>query len=302
MEREIYHIHTISQLHEAQNLPKPIHPLISIVDVSQWVIEEKWIGVKTTADLYSIALKDKSCGLMYGRHLYDFDEGVLIFTAPRQVNGVTKAQKLNEINGWMLFFHPDLIRNTPLAGIIGNYKFFDYDVYEALHLSATEQQTITDCVTMIKNEISENIDSHSQTIIASSLELMLNLSARYYERQFITRKKNNSDVVIQIEKLLKEYFKSDELNEKGLPAVKYLAAKVHLSPNYLSDLLRKETGMNTQDHIHHYLIEEAKKILLGTNKSISEIAYRLGFEYPQYFSKLFKQKTGNTPQEFRDMN
>lgn len=285
-----------------QGLPKPTHPLISIVDVSQWEIPEEWIGFKSTTALYSIALKDKSCGMQYGRDKYDFDEGVLIFTAPNQVQQITKAQQLNEIKGWMLFFHPDLIRHTSLGKNIDNYKFFGYDVYEALHLSDAEQQTITDCVNMIKKEIAERIDNHSQTVITSSLELLLNLSNRYYERQFITRKHSNSSIVTQVEKLLKEYFKSDALKENGLPTVKYLADQVHLSPSYLSDLLKKETGMNAQDHIHYYLIEEAKNILLNTNNSVGEIAYSLGFEYPQYFSKLFKLKTGQTPIEYRSLN
>lgn len=302
MKTEIHHIKSISQLHEMQGLPKPTHPLISIVDVSQWEIPEEWIGFKSTTALYSIALKDKSCGMQYGRDKYDFDEGVLIFTAPNQVQQITKAQQLNEIKGWMLFFHPDLIRHTSLGKNIDNYKFFGYDVYEALHLSDAEQQTITDCVNMIKKEIAERIDNHSQTVITSSLELLLNLSNRYYERQFITRKHSNSSIVTQVEKLLKEYFKSDALKENGLPTVKYLADQVHLSPSYLSDLLKKETGMNAQDHIHYYLIEEAKNILLNTNNSVGEIAYSLGFEYPQYFSKLFKLKTGQTPIEYRSLN
>ncbi len=302
MKTDIHHIKTISQLHEMQGFPKPTHPLISIVDVSQWEIPEQWIGFKSTTALYSIALKDKSCGMMYGRNMYDFDEGVMIFTAPNQVQQITKVQKLNEIKGWMLFFHPDLIRNTSLGKNIDNYKFFDYDVHEALHLSDAEQQTITECANMIKQEISERIDNHSQTVIASSLELLFNLCNRYYERQFITRKNSNSDTVSKIEKLLKEYFKSEELKNAGLPTVKYLAEKVHLSASYLSDLLKKETGMNAQDHIHYYLIEEAKNILLNTNHSVGEIAFSLGFEYPQYFSKLFKQKTGKTPVEYRSLN
>lgn len=302
MKTEIHHIKSISQLHEMQGLPKPTHPLISIVDVSQWEIPEQWIGFKSTTDLYSIALKDKSCGMLYGRNKYDFDEGVMIFTAPNQVQQITKAQQLNEIKGWMMFFHPDLIRHTSLGKNIDNYKFFGYDVYEALHLSDAEQQTITDCVNMIKKEIAERIDNHSQTVITSSLELLLNLSNRYYERQFITRKHNHSSIVTQIEKLLKNYFKSDALKENGLPTVKYLADQVHLSPSYLSDLLKKETGMNAQDHIHYYLIEEAKNVLLNTDNSVSEIAYSLGFEYPQYFSKLFKLKTGQTPIEYRNLN
>jgi len=302
MKTEIHHIKSISQLHEMQGLPKPTHPLISIVDVSKWEIPEQWIGFKSTTALYSVALKDKSCGMMYGRNMYDFEEGVMIFTAPNQVQQVTKAQKLNEINGWMIFFHPDLIRNSSLGNSIDKYKYFEYDIHEALHLSDAEQQTMTECANMIKNEISERIDNHSQSVITSSLQLLLNLADRYYERQFITRKQSNSDSISKIEKILKAYFSDANLKTNGLPTVKYLADQVHLSASYLSDLLKKETGMHAQDLIHYYLIEEAKNILLNTNLSVGEIAFSLGFEYPQYFSKLFKRKTGQTPIEYRTLH
>ena len=191
MSGEIHTIKSISQLHETFGFDKPTNPLISIVDVSKWEIPDRFVGVRYTSSLYAIALKDKSCGLQYGRNTYDFNEGVLIFTAPDQVSSVTKPQALNEIQGWMLFFHPDLIRNTPLGKSIGDYGFFSYDVHEALHLSDAEQKTVNDCVTLIQQEINERIDNHSQTVISSSLELLLNLSRRYYERQFNTRAAKN---------------------------------------------------------------------------------------------------------------
>jgi AraC-like DNA-binding protein len=181
------------------------------------------------------------------------------------------------------------------------YTFFSYETSEALHLSDKEKETLYDCIEKIETELQENIDHYSQTLIVSNIELLLNYCQRYYGRQFITRKGSNRTIVEKVADVLTKYFNSNELNKNGLPSVTYLAEKVNLSPNYLSDLLKKETGMNAKDTIHYYLIEEAKRILLGTNKSISEIAYELGFEYPQYFSKLFKQKTGNTPQEFRNL-
>lgn len=204
--------------------------------------------------------------------------------------------------GWGLFFHPDLLRGTSLGTKMKDYTFFSYETSEALHMSDKEKEILYDCIQKIETELRENIDNHSQTLIVSNIELLLNYCQRYYGRQFITRNNFNRDILSQVENILRKYFNSEDLKKNGLPSVSYLADKVNLSPNYLSDLLKKETGMNAKDHIHHHLIEEAKNILLGTNKSISEIAYELGFEYPQYFSKLFKQKTGNTPQEFRNLN
>ncbi len=302
MKNEIVYIKSISQLHELCGFSKPTHPLISIIDVSKWEIPKEFVGIKTKSDLYSIALKDKSCGLQYGRNNYDFDEGVLIFTAPNQVTSVSKPQKLNEINGWMIFFHPDLIRNTSLGKIIDNFHFFSYDVHEALHLSDAEQKTITDCVNLIINEISGRIDNHSQTVISSSLELLLNLSQRYYERQFNTRSAQNTDTASQFQSLLKDYFETGKLSESGIPSIEYFSDKVHLSANYLSDLLKKETGINAKDHINNFIIEKAKTLLLSESESVSSIAYTLGFNYPHYFSRLFKNKTGMTPQEYRHLN
>ncbi|WP_343694995.1 helix-turn-helix transcriptional regulator [Flavobacterium sp.] len=302
MKQEINTINSISQLHQVFGFDKPTHPLISIVDVSKWEIPEHFIGVKYTSELYTIGLKDKSCGLQYGRNTYDFDEGVLIFTAPNQVQSVSKSQKLDEIQGWMLFFHPDLIRNNSLGNNIDNYGFFSYDVHEALHLSDLEQKTITDCKSMIQNEISERIDNHSQTVISSSLELLLNLSKRYYERQFNTRSSQNSDVVSQFHTILSSYYKDGKFTESGIPSVEYFSEKIYLSGNYLSDLLKKETGYSIKDHINNFIIEKAKTLLLCETESINGIAYSLGFNYPHYFSRLFKNKTGLTPQEYRSQN
>lgn len=302
MKQDIKNIHSISHLHETFGFDKPTHPLISIIDVSKWEIPAHFTGVKYTSELYAVALKDKSCGLQYGRNTYDFNEGVLIFTAPQQVQSVTKAQQLNEIQGWMLFFHPDLIRNTALGRNIADYGFFSYDVHEALHLSDAEQKTITDCKTMVQNEILERIDNHSQIVIASSLELLLNLSRRYYERQFHTRSAQHSDVVSQFQSHLNNYFANGKFSETGIPSVEYFSEKIHLSGNYLSDVLKKETGYALKENVNNFIVEKAKTLLLTEFETVSNIAYTLGFNYPHYFSRLFKSKTGLTPQEYRKLN
>jgi AraC-like DNA-binding protein len=241
--------------------------------------------------------------MKYGQQSYDFQDGSLICIAPRQVIALDEPlpEKVN-VNGWGVFFHPDLIRGTSLGKKIKDYSFFSYDTNEALHLSEKEREVLHGIVKKIDAELLENIDKHSQTLIVSNIELLLNYCTRYYDRQFITRKHVNNDILEKVEKELQEYIQSSALSETGLPTVKYLADKVHLSANYLSDLLKRETGMNAQDRIHYYLIEEAKNLLLSSNKSVSELAFSLGFEYPQYFSRLFKSKTGMTPLEYRNQN
>lgn len=204
--------------------------------------------------------------------------------------------------GWGLFFHPDLIRATSLNDKLKNYSFFNYEVSEALHLSDKEKNILFECVQKIQSELEENIDVHSQYIIVSTIELLLNYCSRFYGRQMITRSQTNKSIIAQIENILTKYFAVAKVKEQGLPTVKFLADKVHLSPSYLSDLLKKETGKNAQELIHFYLIEEAKTYLINTEKNINEIAHSLGFEYPQYFNKLFKQKTGSTPLEYRNLN
>lgn len=300
MQDEILTIKSISELHTICGFEKPVHPLISIVDVSQWEIGPEWVGKKLVLDLYSIALKDAGCAMDYGRNTYDFDEGVLIFTAPNQVTSVGKVQKINDIRGWMLFFHPDLIRNTDLGKRIDDYSFFSYDVHEALHLSETEQTTLNDCVNLIQSEIDERIDNHSRRVIVSTIELLLNYSLRYYERQFNTREAQNTDTVSRFERLLKTYYKEGKFATLGSPSMDFFTDEIHLSPNYLSDLLKKETGLSAKDHINLFLVEKAKTLLLSDADSISGIAYQLGFNYPHYFSRLFKSKTGMTPHDYRN--
>lgn len=302
MTEKIFHIKSISHLHELIGLEKPTHPLITIIDVSQLETHEEQIGMKISSSLYAIGLKDKSCGLQYGRNDYDFNEGVMYFTAPNQIQTVGKTQKKNEIKGWIINFHPDLVRNTPLGKVIDSYNFFSYDVHEALHLSDAEQQVITDCVNIIKKEISERIDNHSQIVISSTLELLLNLSQRYYERQFNTRSAKNSDIVSQFHLLLKEYYENGYLSSLGTPSIEYFSEKVFLSSNYLSDLLKRETGYSAKDQINNFIIDKAKTLLYSSSETVSEIAYTLGFNYPHYFSRLFKSKTGMTPQEYRQMS
>lgn len=302
MSKDVIHIESISQLLEGSGFGKATHPLIAIIDTANIVFGKEMLGLKITSDLYSIALKDASCGLDYGRKPYDFDEGVLFFSAPKQVFTVTKIQKLNEVKGWMLYFHPDLIRTTKLASKIDDFTFFNYEVNEALHLSEKEQSVLNNLVNLIDNEIHERIDSHSQKVLVSNIELILSYSFRFYERQFNTRSAQNTDMVSKVESLLKNYYKTHELIETGQPTIEYLAGECHLSANYLSDLLRKETGRSAKEHINDFLIEKGKHLLLSSTDSISGIAYSLGFNYPHYFGRIFKKKTGKTPQEYRQMN
>lgn len=298
--RPVLHLKSISDIERFfRGVVK--HPLVAVVDFARFdeYMEE---GTRLSGDFYSIMFKNYCTNQMkYGRQSCDFQEGSLVCIAPRQVITLdTEIEKRDDRMGWGLFFHPDLIRRTSLGHKMKDYHFFSYETAEALHLSDKEKQILFDCVQKIDQELQENIDGHSQTLIVSNIELLLNYCARYYGRQFITRKNTNTDVVIRIESLLRDYFRPDALNQNGLPTVKFLAEQVHLSPSYLSDLLKKETGMSAQDHIHHHLIEEAKTTLLHSTASVGEVAYALGFEYPQYFSKLFKQKTGVTPGEFRE--
>lgn len=300
--KPIIQIKSISEINRfVQGVTK--HPLVAVIDFSKVdeYIEE---DIRISCDFYSVMFKNYCANKMrYGRQSYDFQEGSLVCIAPKQVMTMdNEIEKRDDMIGWGLFFHPDLVRGTSLGPKMKDYTFFCYETSESLHLSEKEKQTLYDCILKIQSELNENIDGHSQNLIVSNIELLLNYCSRYYGRQFITRKNTNRDIVVQVEKAIQEYFELDILKKKGLPTVSYLAEKVNLSPNYLSDLLKKETGMNAQDHIHYHMIEEAKRILLTTNQSVSEIAYSLGFEYPQYFSKLFKRKTGNTPQEFRNLN
>ena len=301
MNQEILRIKSIRQLHSFFGLMPPKHPLVTILDVSKWEISEEFIGKKVISDLYSIALKDTNCGLFYGRSPYDFNEGVLIFTAPNQVQAILKSQQLNEIRGWMIIFHPDLIRNTPLATNIENYPFFSYDINEALHLSISEQDSVTKIINMIKNEIDEYDDENSELIISNMLELFLNLSKRYYERQFSTRQQQHTNILSQFNILLKDYYEEGMFMKVGQPTIEYFASRLSISTNYFSELIRKETGTAAKDYLSEYILEKAKILLLSNNEPISKVSYILGFNYPHYFSRFFKHKTGLTPKEYRQV-
>jgi AraC-like DNA-binding protein len=301
--KELIHLQTISDLHKLFNLGNSFHPLVTVLDFSK-ITEQVEQNSKITTDFYSIMFKNYcKNNIKYGRKTIDFQDGSLICIAPNQVIEIdNEFEDREDKMGWGLFFHPDLIRSTSLNEKIKDYGFFNYEVSESLHLSDKEKSILFESVQKIQNEIQENIDIHSQQIIVSSIELLLSYCLRFYSRQLITRSQTNKSIVSQIENLLTQYFADNKINEQGLPTVKYLADKVHFSPSYLSDLLKKETGKNAQEQIHFYLIEEAKNLLINSEKNINEIAYNLGFEYPQYFNKLFKKKTGKTPMEYRNMN
>lgn len=296
MEKPI-RIKTISELHKIMGLPKPHHPLIELIDLSK---QKKNTGIFAVLfDLYVITLKRGCNKLFYGQQQYDFDEGVMAFLSPGQILRGESNSIPENIDGWMLFIHPDFLWNTSLAKKIKQYDFFGYTINEALFLSEKEETTINAIVENIKNEYQTNIDQFSQDIIISHLETLLNYSERFYQRQFITRKKTNHQILDRLEALLSDYFNSDNLVSKGLPTVQYISDQLHISPTYLRSLLKTLTGLNTQQHIHEKLIEKAKEKLSTTDLTVSEIAYELGFEHMQSFSKLFKEKTSQSPLAFR---
>jgi AraC-like DNA-binding protein len=297
-----YRIKTINEFHQLRGLSKPKHPLISVIDFSNIKGSSNGVSETFIQDFYSISLKRTTNSIItYGQQEYDFDSGVLFFLSPNQIFSVKHSEEKSgpHHTGWLLLIHPDFIWNTTLAKTIKQYDFFDYAVNEALFLSDDEEKTLNGIIENIQREHNSNIDKFSQSIIISQIETLLNYSERFYQRQFITRKKNNHQVLERLEKILIDYFNSDDLISEGLPTVQYIAAKLNISPSYLGSLLRVLTGQNTQQHIHDKLIEKAKEKLSTTNLSISEIAYELGFEHLQSFSKLFKAKTNVSPLEFR---
>ncbi len=302
MSENIIRISSISQLHTLLGFPKPLHPLISLIDASKIQIKDTELNTRVIYDFYMASLKDKSCGGDYGRKSFDFEEGVMVFSAPGQVYAYTQEINAGDISGWMLFFHPDLIRNTHLGNQMDDYSFFNYEVVEALHLSEEEEKRMLDTVANIQHEYEQRIDKHSQRVIVSNLELLLNYSLRFYERQFNTRTSESKDILALFETELKAYFKQKKHLESGLPSIQYFAEQANLSQHYFSDLLKKETGRTPKDHINDFVIEKAKNLILGTDQSISEIAYDLGFNYPHYFTRLFKSKTGLTPVAYRSQN
>ncbi len=294
-----YKISSISELHSLFGLKKPDNTLISIIDFELLKFGDSEIWKSFFYDFYCVAFKKGSFGkFKYGQRDYDFDEGIMSFTKPGQLFSVTNVTN-DPVSGFMLVFKPELIRHYPLGRNIINYGFFSYSTAEALHLSDKEDTIISSLLLQMQNELKNNIDHYSQDVIVSHIDLLLNYSNRFYNRQFITRKSVNNDLLAQLEQILNNYFKDETPLNQKLPTVQFIANEVNLSPNYLSDLLRNSTGQNAQQYIQNHLIEKAKELLTTTNLSSSEIAYQLGFEYSQSFSKLFKQKTNQTPVEFR---
>lgn len=290
-------ISSISEMHDLLQLPKPLHPLVSLVDNTKMTISKDMLSRSFILNFYKISYKYSTVGKMgYGRGYYDFNEGGMMFTSPGQILSTDEGA---EYCGYTLLVHPDFIRNYPLAKNIKNFGFFSYDTNEALHLSDQEKTTVTGLLDSITNELNTAIDEVTQYVIISYIEVLLNYSNRFYKRQFITRKAVNSDLLAKMDHILEDYFNQQETLTKGLPTVEFLASALHLSPHYLSDMLRNLTGQNAQQHIHEKLIEKAKEYLTTTSFSVSEVAYALGFEHPQSFNKLFKKKTDETPLSYR---
>lgn len=292
-----FRIRSISEIHRLMGLPKPHHPLISIIDLKGLRNDT---GIEAVIfDLYVISMKRGCDGIHYGQQKYDFDEGLMAFLSPGQILRGEESGVPPALEGWMLFIHPDFLWNTSLAKKIKKYEYFGYATHEALFLSDREEQLINDIVKNIKEEYHSHIDKFSQDIIISNLETMLNYAERFYERQFITRKITNHSILDRLEEELTNYFNDDNLLSKGLPTVRHMADKLNISSKYLSSLLKQLTGQTAQQMIHEKLIDKAKEKLSTTELSVSEIAYQLGFEHSQSFNKLFKLKTNQSPLEFR---
>lgn len=302
-EKKFIKISSIADLHRLIGFESPRHPLISVIDYSKVKPMQALPKYSIVNELYLVSIKDIGPkDVRYGRSHYDFQEGCLVFMAPNQVFAISDADLNTSFSGIGLYFHPDLLLGSSLSRTISNYSFFEYRTNEALHLSDAEKQTVRLVFSNIEAEIGDRIDKHTQEVLVQNIELLLKYSNRFYERQHISRKTLHSDIVSKFESLLKEYFNKAYQIDSGLVEVKYFAEKMNLSPKYLSDILKRDTGKGVQEHINLHLIEKAKAELLTTNKSVAEIAFNLGFEYPQYFSKLFKQKEGLTPSQFRNFN
>jgi AraC family transcriptional activator of pobA len=299
--KQVHRVKTISEYHRYKGLSKPEHPLISLINLDSFKPLTSDDPAMFLYDFYSIWLK-RNCNvkIKYGQQEYDFDEGIMFFMAPGQVFGIEINRDEEYIrSGWVLLVHPDFLWNSPLAKTIKKYEYFSYSVNEALFLSEKEEASMLTILQNMEQEYRLNIDKFSQDIIIAQLELLLNYADRFYHRQFITRKIANHQILDQLEDILAGYFNSDILAKKGLPSVQDIAATLNMSPGYLSAVLKSLTGQSTQQHIHDKLIEKAKEKLSGTDLSVSEIAYTLGFEHSQSFSKLFKTKTNVSPLEFR---
>lgn len=300
-EKEIDRVNTITEFHRWANLPKPEHPLISLVDYKQVRHTSETNELRWIQGFYSIGLKRDVVGkYRYGQQEYDFDEGLMTFFSPGQVISVELEEDPDkQPSGWILIVHPDFFFGTSLAKNIKKYQFLNYSVSEALFLSEKEEAIITDLLLNIKSEYNANLDQFSQEIIVNQIELLLNYSERFYQRQFLTRKVSNHQLLDRLEEILQDHFNSEAALTNGLPSVHQIAENLNVTPDYLSSMLKSLTGQTTQQHIHNQLIEKAKERLSTTSLSVGEIAYELGFEHPQSFNKLFKSKTSQTPLQFR---
>ena len=301
--KEIIRIKTINEVHRIFNLDKPLHPLVSVIDIDDRITNFDYGESKYVFEFYQVNLKMGFSGsLSYGRNSYDFDEGTITFIKPNQTIQVEPQEEIRGSSGWTLLFHPDLIRKSGLSREIDDYSFFDYALNEALHLSVKERNSLTDLVEKIQEEYNQNIDKHSQELIIANIEMLLKYCKRFYDRQFYTRTNLNKDILYDFNMNLKAYYNSEQPINEGILTVKQCAEKLNLSVKYFGDLIKSETGKSAKEHIQDFVINKAKTQLLSTNEDISQIAYGLGFEYPQGFSKLFKTKTGMSPGKYRSVN
>ncbi len=296
MNKNLLNIETIFEYNDILGV-RTLHPLVSVIDLSK---AKPMRHMRHTFSFYTVYLKEVKCGdLIYGRQYYDYQEGTVVCLAPGQVIGIEDNGETFQPKGWALCFHPDLIRGTSLGSHIKEYTYFSYEVNEALHLSLEERGIFVDCLNKISHELEHATDRLSKRLIATNIELLLDYCLRFYERQFITRENVNTDILTRFEALLDNYFESNRAKAEGLPTVKWCASELCLSSNYFGDLIKKETGKTAQEHIQLKLIGMAKEMVLNPERSISEIAYELGFQYPQHFTRLFKKVTGMPPNDYR---
>lgn len=296
MDKKLINIETISEYNDTLGV-ETLHPLVSVIDLSR---SKPMKHMRHTFSFYVVFLKDeKNCDVLYGRQRYDYQKGSVISMAPGQVIGIEDTGEVFQPKGWALCFHPDLIRGTTLGRNMKEYSFFSYEVNEALHLSQKERAIFIDCLEKIQHELQYSIDRLSKRLIATNIELLLDYCLRFYERQFVTRSNVNHDILTRFERLLDDYFTGEQAGSNGLPSVKQCANELCLSPNYFGDLIKKETGKTAQEYIQFRLIDIAKERILDPSKSLSQVAYELGFQYPQHFTRLFKKVVGQTPNEYR---
>lgn len=301
--KNIVHISTISEVHQALALPPPKHPLVSVIEIDKAVTGYDYGDHTYIYGFYQVAFKAGIKGeIIYGRNSYDFEQGSLVFSKPGQAQSYAETEEMEGETGWVLLFHPDLIRRFDVGKNIEQYSFFSYETHEALHVSEDEKKVLQELISQIEKEYCNNIDKHTQKLIVSNIELILDYCTRFYDRQFYVRANHNLDMLAKLDNHLKDYFDQEKSLELGLPTVKYFSELMNMSSSYLSDMLKNATGRHAQQYLQDYLLERAKNQLLATDDQISQIAYGLGFEYPQHFSKLFKSKVGLSPVEYRKIS